>query len=211
MEAAGAAAGKVGRGGGLPAGSCSRGAPTIADALRILAAVDEELAADTGSFDDAGAGHYGVRDCVAAGRPGRGSYAALAKKLMLSAVCRTPYCDAPIRHHDHIISRFNDGPTTAGNGQGLCEGCNHTKETPGWSARPIPGPGVRHTVQLQTPTGRTYQSTAPALPGTLMPGRPSRRRCATRSVGAHTGGPSRPEASVKPSVQVSGRAGPPPG
>jgi hypothetical protein len=85
--------------------------------------------------------------------------------------CRTPYCDAPIRHHDHIIPWHQDGPTTSHNGQGLCEACNHTKETPGWTARTLPGP--RHTVELQTPTGHTYHSTAPPPPGT---GTPSRRR-----------------------------------
>ncbi|WP_411374725.1 HNH endonuclease [Arthrobacter sp. MPF02] len=84
-------------------------------------------------------------------------------------VCRTPYCDAPIRHDDHIIPRHKDGPTSAGNGQGLCEACNHTKETPGWSAKPLPIPGTRHTVRLKTPTGHTYTSTAPPLPGTTLP------------------------------------------
>ncbi|MDQ0755983.1 hypothetical protein QFZ61_001970 [Arthrobacter sp. B3I4] len=79
--------------------------------------------------------------------------------------CRTPYCDAPIRHLDHIIPWHNDGPTTSSNGAGLCEACNHTKETPGWNAQPRPGPG-RHTLELTTPTGHTYSSTAPALPGT---------------------------------------------
>jgi hypothetical protein len=53
--------------------------------------------------------------------------------------CRTPYCDAPIRHHDHIIPWHNNGPTTSTNGQGLCEACNHTKETPGWGARTVTG------------------------------------------------------------------------
>jgi len=81
--------------------------------------------------------------------------------------CRTPYCDAPIRHHDHIIPWHNDGPTTSRNGQGLCEACNHTKEAPGWSAKPLPGP--RHSVELRTPTGHTYRSTAPPLPGTALP------------------------------------------
>jgi hypothetical protein len=96
--------------------------------------------------------------------------------------CRTPYCDAPIRHLDHIIPHHAGGPTTVANGAGLCEACNHTKETPGWSARPIPGPephpdvaskpgsaqrpGHRHRVELSTPTGHTYRSTAPAPPGT---------------------------------------------
>ncbi|MFE5838663.1 HNH endonuclease [Arthrobacter sp. NPDC056493] len=78
--------------------------------------------------------------------------------------CRTPYCDAPIRHHDHIIPWHNNGPTSLANGAGLCEACNHTKELPGWKAKPRPGP--RHTTEITTPTGHTYHSTAPPLPGT---------------------------------------------
>ncbi|MGO4227873.1 DUF222 domain-containing protein [Arthrobacter sp. YAF34] len=81
--------------------------------------------------------------------------------------CRTPYCDAPIRHLDHIVPHHAGGQTTSTNGAGLCEACNHTKETPGWNARPRPGP--RHTIELTTPTGHTYHSTAPALPGTELP------------------------------------------
>jgi hypothetical protein len=86
--------------------------------------------------------------------------------------CRTPYCDAPIRHMDHILSWQNGGTTTAANGAGLCEACNHTKETPGWTARPHPAPPTtpaRHTLELTTPTGHSY-STAPPLPGTPLPG-----------------------------------------
>jgi hypothetical protein len=80
--------------------------------------------------------------------------------------CRTPYCDAPIRHHDHIVPWHDDGPTSLANGAGLCEACNHTKELPGWKAQPRPGP--RHTYQITTPTGHTYRSTAPPLPGTRL-------------------------------------------
>ena len=80
--------------------------------------------------------------------------------------CRTPYCDAPIRHFDHIIPWHHNGTTTRNNGAGLCEACNHTKETPGWSSRPRPGP--RHTLDITTPTGHTYHSTAPPLPGTPL-------------------------------------------
>ncbi|MFP3460494.1 HNH endonuclease [Arthrobacter globiformis] len=82
--------------------------------------------------------------------------------------CRTPYCDAPIRHHDHIIPWHNDGPTTVANGAGLCEACNHTKELPGWKAQPRPGP--RHSIEITTPTGHTYRSMAPPLPGTGLSG-----------------------------------------
>ncbi|HSO90657.1 MAG TPA: HNH endonuclease, partial [Arthrobacter sp.] len=53
---------------------------------------------------------------------------------------------------------------THSNGAGLCEACNHTKETPGWSSRPRPGP--RHTLEVTTPTGHSHHSTAPPLPGT---------------------------------------------
>jgi 5-methylcytosine-specific restriction endonuclease McrA len=78
--------------------------------------------------------------------------------------CRTPYCDAPIRHLDHIIPWHDDGPTSLANGAGLCEACNHTKELPGWKAQPRPGP--RHTYEITTPTGHTYHSMAPPLPAT---------------------------------------------
>ncbi|SDQ45988.1 HNH endonuclease [Arthrobacter crystallopoietes] len=79
-------------------------------------------------------------------------------------LCRTPWCDAPIRHHDHVVPWRNNGQTSEVNGQGLCEACNQAKEADGWHAQAVPGP--RHTVETTTPTGHTYLSTAPALPGT---------------------------------------------
>jgi hypothetical protein len=42
--------------------------------------------------------------------------------------CRTPYCDAPIRHVDHVVAARLDGPTGLDNAQGLCEACNYAKE-----------------------------------------------------------------------------------
>ncbi|MEV7662207.1 HNH endonuclease signature motif containing protein [Paenarthrobacter sp. NPDC089316] len=78
-------------------------------------------------------------------------------------LCRTPYCDAPIRHTDHVIPWRHGGPTSLDNGAGLCEACNHTKEHPGWSSRTVPGDV--HTVELRTPTGHSYRSQAPPLPG----------------------------------------------
>ena len=76
-------------------------------------------------------------------------------------VCRTRGCGARIRHVDHVEPRARGGPTTADNGQGLCELCNYAKEADGWTARTIPGP--RHTVEITTPTGHTYTSTADIL------------------------------------------------
>ncbi|WP_442544632.1 HNH endonuclease [Arthrobacter sp. KN11-1C] len=92
--------------------------------------------------------------------------------------CRTPYCDAPIRHFDHIIPWHDGGPTTLANGAGLCEACNHTKELPGWTARTRPpetrtattSPGTRHVLEIRTPTGHHYRSKAPPLPGVGMQG-----------------------------------------
>jgi hypothetical protein len=79
--------------------------------------------------------------------------------------CRTPWCDAPIRHHDHITGRAAGGPTTGRNGQGLCEQCNHAKQAPGWRAHPVHAPpGTPHTVETATPTGHRHRSDAPALP-----------------------------------------------
>ncbi|GAA3273433.1 HNH endonuclease signature motif containing protein [Paenarthrobacter aurescens] len=86
------------------------------------------------------------------------------------ATCRTPYCDAPIRHIDHVVSWNSGGKTNPSNGAGLCEACNHTKEHPGWTATTLHGKshagahGV-HTLEISTPTGHTYQSKAPPLPG----------------------------------------------
>ena len=84
--------------------------------------------------------------------------------------CRNPWCDAPIRHADHVTRAADGGPTTTDNGQGLCEACNHAKESPDWHTRRIPG--TRHTVETITPTGHTYISQAPAPPGggTCPPG-----------------------------------------
>ncbi len=75
--------------------------------------------------------------------------------------CRTPWCDAPIRHTDHVDAHADGGPTSEANGQGLCEHCNHAKQAIGWTARPRPGP--RHSVETVTPTGHRYWSIAPTL------------------------------------------------
>lgn len=68
--------------------------------------------------------------------------------------CRTPYCDAPVRHIDHAMPSEAGGPTALSNGQGLCEACNHTKQAPGWRhARATAG-----TVMVITPTGHRHTS-----------------------------------------------------
>jgi hypothetical protein len=81
--------------------------------------------------------------------------------------CRTPYCDAPIRHLDHAQPRNRGGPTSARNGRGACERCNYVKESPGWNVTTGEVNGV-HTTEFVTPTGARYRSTAPSAPGRLV-------------------------------------------
>lgn len=76
--------------------------------------------------------------------------------------CRTPWCDAPVPHVDHVLAVASGGSTAASNAQGLCEACNLIKESPGWRSAARPG-GL---VETSTPTGHLYASRPPPLPAT---------------------------------------------
>lgn len=82
--------------------------------------------------------------------------------------CRTPYCDAPIRHTDHVMPHVRGGVTSAVNGQGLCEACNYAKEAEGWQVSASVDDHGQHTTDFVTPTGARHQSKAPPLPGRLI-------------------------------------------
>ena len=69
--------------------------------------------------------------------------------------CATPWCDAPIRHTDHVVPHEDGGPTAVTNGQGLCEACNHAKQAAGWASA---------TRAVTTPTRHRYRSHAPPTP-----------------------------------------------
>jgi hypothetical protein len=75
--------------------------------------------------------------------------------------CRTPWCDAPIRHTDHVQPVENGGPSRLDNGASLCAACNYAKQAPGWQAEPA----GRTRIVITTPTGHRYHSRAPAPPG----------------------------------------------
>ena len=81
--------------------------------------------------------------------------------------CRTPYCDAPIRHRDHAEPWAGSGGTSAANGLGLCERCNYVKEVAGWCVKPNVDEIGRHTAQFTTPTGAHYWSAAPPRAPTI--------------------------------------------
>ncbi|HEU4540503.1 MAG TPA: hypothetical protein VFR23_05200, partial [Jiangellaceae bacterium] len=86
--------------------------------------------------------------------------------------CRDPYCDAPIRHLDHIQTHAVGGPTIATNGRGECARGNYVRHMPGFTVRLIDP--VRHVVETVTPTGHTYQSAPPPAPGAGPRQRPRR-------------------------------------
>jgi len=94
------------------------------------------------------------------GRLFRGSLARFVR--LRDQVCRTPWCDAPIRHTDHAEEHEAGGETSAVNGQGLCEACNLAKQAPRWRARPSPVMDGHH-IETVTPTGHVYGSAPPAV------------------------------------------------
>ena len=116
-------------------------------------------------------------------RPGDGALVAMESRrrlfpdglrrflILRDQTCRTPWCGAPIRHGDHVTPVQAGGATSAANGQGLCAACNHTKQVPGWLARPgLAGAG--QSVEITTPTGHTYTSRPPPAPGQHRPPHP---------------------------------------
>ena len=92
--------------------------------------------------------------------------------------CRTPYCDAPIRHHDHATPNARGGPTSAANGLGICEACNYTKEAPGWQVSTAtddtrhPHRRIHHPHRHPPPIQRTTTTSA----GTKPPSEHDRNR-----------------------------------
>lgn len=112
----------------------------------------------------------------------RREFTGLLREFLITRdeTCRTPWCDAPVRHLDHSRPvAAGGGRTTAANAQGLCEACNYTKEALGWVSAPgRASPG--HPITVTTPTGHRYTSTAPDPPGE----RP--HLAAVRALGPHT-------------------------
>lgn len=66
-------------------------------------------------------------------------------------VCRTPWCEATIRHVDHATPSAAGGATSWDNGSGLCAACNLLKELPGWRHR-----ATATRLSVTTPTGHRY-------------------------------------------------------
>jgi hypothetical protein len=97
----------------------------------------------------------------------------LAKFLRLrDRECRAPYCDASIRHLDHITPAANGGETSAGNGQGLCEHCNLVRDAYA-TTRSAVLPDGTHQVTWDLTTGEQVTTSSrpvsqPVLPTTAQ-------------------------------------------
>ncbi|WP_404386647.1 hypothetical protein LL946_08760 [Knoellia locipacati] len=114
------------------------------------------------------------RDLVALDSTRRRFHGGLRRFLELrDPTCRIPWCDAPAIDADHTQRATDGGATTAANGDGLCRRHNQVKEHLGWHVRvestgldgegsPRTGP---HGIRITTPTGHTYDSTAPPILG----------------------------------------------
>jgi hypothetical protein len=90
----------------------------------------------------------------------------LRQRLLLTDdTCATPWCDAPVRHADHVTPAKDGGVTAAGNGAGLCAACNYTKELPGWHTTLTTRSDGTRVLDLTDPTGHRQQSHPPDPPG----------------------------------------------
>ncbi|MDR7251522.1 hypothetical protein J2X46_000494 [Nocardioides sp. BE266] len=84
----------------------------------------------------------------------------LAKFVKLrDRTCRTPWCDAPVRHVDHVTGWQSSRSTSARGGQGLCEACNYAKTAHRWRARAAPDGSVTTTL----PTGHQHTTRPPPI------------------------------------------------
>ena len=102
---------------------------------------------------------------LAGGDPHRRQFDGYLRKLIMwrDRHCRDPFCDAPIRHIDHIQRYSDNGLTIYPNGRGECERGNYAREMPGWKVEVVCGglDGQRHMIKITTPTGHDYLSRAP--------------------------------------------------
>ena len=109
-------------------------------------------------------------------------------------VCATPWCEAPIRHVDHVVPFADGGATSYENGSGLCERCNYVKERPGWRHRAGPG-----GLDITTPTGHRARGRERALPVRGAPQAAPR----AASPGPSPGTPQRASKKSQPRESIS--------
>lgn len=88
----------------------------------------------------------------------RRTFGGLLRRMVVfrDDVCRTPWCDAPIRHADHVTPAAEGGETEWSNASGLCAACNYAKERPGWKHE-----ATAEDLTVSTPSGEGYEASTP--------------------------------------------------
>lgn len=85
----------------------------------------------------------------------RREFAGLLRRMVVirDDVCRSPWCEAPIKHIDHADAYAAGGSTDWENSSGLCAACNYAKELEGWRHESTPDRLI-----VKTPTGHRYEA-----------------------------------------------------
>ena len=85
----------------------------------------------------------------------RREFSGLLRRMVVirDDVCRSPWCDAQIKHADHVESFATGGRTDWDNSSGLCAACNLAKELSGWRHESTP-----EKLVVKTPTGHRYET-----------------------------------------------------
>src|SRR5699024_3360945 len=122
---------------------CEGSGPVAAEAVRaqLRASLEEPSDPDQDPFGPDGPAlravlrrlytHPVTGELVAVESEARAFPEKLGRFLTLrDSTCRGPFCDAPIRQHDHIVPHSRGGPTSVDNGQGLCAHCKQKEQQP---------------------------------------------------------------------------------
>ncbi len=123
--------------------------------------------------------------------------------LARDQTCRTPWCDAPVRHVDHVMPSAERRTTEAHDLQSYCEGCSYAKQAPGWRTRAgIAGVLVNQHEQTPSAVSPGSRSSAPPSPSSNRPcPRPSCSPTPRRPVSGWTStAAGSPTASPRPST-----------
>jgi len=82
------------------------------------------------------------------------------------STCASPWCNATVRHIDHITPHAHGGATSYANAQGLCVRCNLLKDHAGWTVTPTRDSGGTPAVTWTSPGGAstTCHLTPPRAP-----------------------------------------------